>query len=194
MATYTINQSMAALETDPLRNYRFQVRILSTPIFGSADTGNVKMGFMSASGIGITTEIIPYREGGDNTTTRKMPGQSDFAPLSLSNGVITGQGQFWTWMKYLFSVVQGNGQGVSGQDFRFNVQVDVLDSPVTKGSNIPIKASFKFYRAWPTSISWSDLDAGSNAVLVQQLVLAHEGFDYQLAGTGAGDSVGTWAW
>lgn len=195
MATYPINSSLAQIESDPLRNYKFQVRILSSDLFGTGQSSNVKMGFMSASGMGITTDIVPYREGGDNTTTRKLPGQSDFAPLSLSTGVITGHGQMWNWMKYLFSVLQGSGNQVPGHEFRYNVQLDVLETPVTANVNVPVKASFKFYRAWPTSISFSDLDAGSNAVFVQQLVLAHEGFDYQLAPSNPGASVGdNWGW
>jgi phage tail-like protein len=51
----------------------------------------MSMGFMSASGLNITTEVIPYREGGMNTTTQKMPGQSDFAPITLSKGLIVGE-------------------------------------------------------------------------------------------------------
>jgi hypothetical protein len=30
-------------------------------------------------------------------------------------------------------------------------------------------------------MAFSDLDAGANAVLMQQISLAHEGFDYKLA-------------
>lgn len=48
---------------------------------------------MAVSGLSITTEVIPYREGGMNTTTQKMPGQSDFSPLTLSRGLAAGQGE-----------------------------------------------------------------------------------------------------
>jgi phage tail-like protein len=138
------------------------------------------MGFMSVSGLNINTEVIPYREGGMNTTTQKMPGQSDFAAITLSKGVIVGNEKMLLWMRQLFTVQQGTGINTAGMDFRANIQIKVLDHPVTKG-NVPVKAVFKVYNAWPTAIAFSDLDAGANAILVQQMTLAHEGFDYKLA-------------
>lgn len=167
--------SIAHLATDPLRNFKFNVNIMHPNISGFAT-----MGFMTVSGLNITTEVIPYREGGMNTTTQKMPGQSDFAPITLSQGVAVGSGPMWSWMKELFTVMQGTGTGAPGKDFRATVDVMVLDHPVTT-SQVPVKAIYRIYNAWPTSIAFSDLDAGANAVLMQQMSLAHEGFDMKLA-------------
>jgi phage tail-like protein len=171
----TASPSIAHLATDPLRNFRFNVNIMHPYIKGFAS-----MGFMTVSGLNITTEVIPYREGGMNTTTQKMPGQSDFAPITLSNGVAVGSGPMWQWMQELFTVMQGTGTGLPGQDFRATVDVMVLDYPVTS-SQVPVKAIYRIYNAWPTSIAFSDFDAGANAVLMQQISLAHEGFDMKLA-------------
>lgn len=167
--------SIAHLATDPLRNFKFNVNIMHPNLRGFAT-----LGFMTVSGLNITTEVIPYREGGMNTTTQKMPGQSDFAPITLSQGVAVGQGPLWNWMRELFTVMQGTGTGLPGQDFRATVDVYVLDHPVTTPS-VPVKAVYRIYNAWPTSIAFSDLDAGANAVLMQQMSLAHEGFDFKLA-------------
>lgn len=167
--------SIAHLATDPLRNFKFNVNIMHPSIKGFAT-----LGFMTVSGLNITTEVIPYREGGMNTTTQKMPGQSDFAPITLSQGVAVGSGPMWKWMTDLFKVMQGTGTGTPGKDFRATVDIMVLDHPVTS-STVPVKAIYRVYNAWPTSIAFSDLDAGANAVLMQQLSLAHEGFDFKLA-------------
>lgn len=167
--------SIAHLATDPLRNFKFNVNIMHPNIKGFAS-----LGFMTVSGLNITTEVIPYREGGMNTTTQKMPGQSDFAPITLSQGVAVGSGPMWQWMKELFTVMQGTGTGTPAKDFRATVDIMVLDHPVTS-SQVPVKAIYRVYNAWPTSIAFSDLDAGANAVLMQQLSLAHEGFDFKLA-------------
>lgn len=181
----TTKSSIGHIATDPLRNFKFTVDI-NHP---NKKYGGVKMGFMSVSGLNITTEVIPYREGGMNTTTQKMPGQSDFAPITLSKGVMIGDQSMMNWMLQLFSVQQGSGTNTSGTDFRANLVIKVLDHPVTKG-NTPAKAAFKVYNAWPTAVAFSDLDAGANAVLVQQMTLAHEGFQYKLASKlGAGSSV-----
>jgi len=37
------------------------------------------------------------------------------------------------------------------------------------------------YNAWPTALAYSDLDAGANQLLIEQMTLAHEGFDFGLA-------------
>jgi phage tail-like protein len=174
-STVTVKPSIGHLATDPLRNFRFNVNIYHPTL-----PGFTSMGFMTVSGLNITTEVIPYREGGMNTTTQKMPGQSDFAPITLSQGVAVGAGPLWAWTKELFTVMQGTGTGAPGADFRATVDVMVLDFPVTTPT-VPVKAIYRIYNAWPTSIAFSDLDAGANAVLMQQLSLAHEGFDYKLA-------------
>lgn len=172
-----IKLSLSRVATDPFRNFKFQVRIRS----GNQLGGFAKMGFMSVSGLSITTEVIPYREGGMNTTTQKMPGQSDFAPITLGKGLAAGNGSMWAWMTKLFIVMQGEGNGAPGEDFRYNIDIKVLDHPVTSRNRLRVKAWYRVYNAWPTSISYSDLDAGANAIIVHQMTLAHEGFDVDVA-------------
>ena len=175
--------SLAHLKTDPLRNFKFLVNFHhpKTPRLAT-------MGFMSVSGLNVTTEVIPYREGGMNTTTQKMPGQSDFAPITLSKGLAVGDAAMINWMRELFAVMQGTGTGAPGHDFRAYMDIKVLDHPVTTRTvaKTPVKAAFRVYNAWPTAVSFSDLDAGANAIVIQQMTLAHEGFEFKLA-----DTVGT---
>jgi len=166
--------SIAHLATDPLRNFKFLVTL--QPPSGAP----ISMGFMSVSGLNMTVDVIAYREGGYNTTTQKMPGQADFSPITLSRGVAVGTTQDYNWMRQLFTVLQGSGPAVDGNNFRWSVLIQILDHPVT-AANVAVKAEFKVYNAWPTSIAWSDLDAGANQLFISQLVLAHEGFDYSLA-------------
>lgn len=171
-----VKSSLSTQATDPFRNFKFKVSIHNPKL-----KGLVNMGFMSVSGLSITTEVIPYREGGMNTTTQKMPGQSDFSPLTLSTGLAKGKGALWAWMSQLFVVMQGTGTGSPGEDFRFNADVKVLDHPTTARTAVRVKAWYRIYNAWPTSVAFSDLDAGANAIVVQQMTLAHEGFDNMLA-------------
>jgi phage tail-like protein len=176
----TQTSSLANLATDPLRNFKFIVTIAPT-------TGPpISIGFMSVSGFNISIDVIAYREGGYNTTTQKMPGQADFSPITFSRGVIMGNTVDIDWLTQLFTVIQGSGSTTAGTDFRRTVDVQVLDHPVTSGV-VNWKAWFRIYNAWPTSVSWSDLDAGANQLLIEQMALAHEGFDYTLA-TSIGNS------
>src|ERR1700722_5704188 len=95
--------TIAHLQTDPLRNFKFLVTFL--PPSGKS----ISMGFMSVSGLNITVDVIEYREGGYNTTTQKMPGQADFSPITMSRGVAVGQTTDFDWMTQLFTVLQGTG-------------------------------------------------------------------------------------
>jgi phage tail-like protein len=151
--------------------------------------GFAQMGFMSVSGLNITTEVIPYREGGMNTVTQKMPGQSDFAPITLTKGLAVGDHAMMRWMRELFTVQQGTGRGRAGENFRSIVDIFVKAHPVTQG-RVPNKAGFRVYNAWPTTVAFSDLDAGANAIIIQQMTLAHEGFNFKVANrVGPSDSV-----
>jgi phage tail-like protein len=171
-----LKPSLSSVTTDPLRNFKFRVTIQHPGIRGFAT-----MGFMAVSGLSLTTEVIPYREGGMNTTTQKMPGQSDFSPLTLSKGLAVGNGEMWRWMKQLFVVMQGTQSGQPGEEFRHNVDIKVLDHPTAGQRRAKVKNWYRVFNAWPTSVSFSDLDAGANAIIVQQMTLAHEGFDVATA-------------
>lgn len=181
-----LKPSLSRVATDPFRNFKFKVVIHHPRIRGFAT-----LGFMSVSGLSITTEVIPYREGGMNTTTQKMPGQSDFSPLTLSTGLATGKGEMWNWMKQLFVVMQGTGTGRPGAEFRHNVDIKVLDHPTAGRKWAKTKTWYRVYNAWPTSVSYSDLDAGANAIIVNQMTLAHEGFDVAVA-RNVNDDIKNW--
>jgi len=192
------------IRTDPLRNFKFRVQINPTgdsPLATMAK-GISDLGFAQMSGIAVTNEVIPYREGGMNTHPHKMVGQSDFAPVSLARGVFaapTGGSALYNWQEFLHSWQggypkgtgsAGNGNGGEGSEYRCSVTVTVFDHPVTEtgyaydtdpaaGSttvNLPPRLSLTLWNAWPGSFSISDLNAGDNGILIQQLQLHHEGF------------------
>lgn len=189
------------LKTDPLRNFRFLVTfkaLAGTESTASAATttlagASATMGFTSVSGMAVTTDSIPYREGGYNTTVHQIPGQTTFAPITLQRGVMLGANDTWAWMRNLFATVQGGGTRTALQNFRMDLEIQVLSHPIPGvGGEVTGQAAaptdhtamrFKVYNCWPTSIAYSDLNAGDNALLVEQMTLVHEGFDVNL-GTG----------
>ena len=173
--------SIAHLASDPLRNFKFLVDITPNP--NGFRQGTLSLGFMSVSGLNVNVSVIAYREGGMNTTTQKLPGQADFSPIVLTRGVAVGHSEDIAWLRQLFQVIQGSAGGSSaGQDFRQTIDVRVLSHPVT-GPTAPVSAWYKVFNAWPTAVAYSDLDAGTNQLLISQMTLAHEGWDYDLAGS-----------
>lgn len=188
----TIINNRSTLLTDPVRNFRFLVTFIPH------DTKNAKLkaltnatfGFTSVSGMSVTTDSIPYREGGYNTVVHQIPGQTTFTPITLQRGVLLTQRQNWDWMKHLFAVVGAGGSTQSiSQNFRCDLDIAVLSHPIPSVSvsdNTPsdsdhVAMRFHVYNAWPTAVAYSDLNAGDNALFVEQMSLVHEGFDLNWA-------------
>lgn len=193
------------LATDPIRNFRFLVTFEPHDAKGLGVNFKPTVGFTSVSGLGVTTESIPYREGGYNTSVHQIPGQTTFSPITLQRGVVIGSRQNFDWMRRLYRVVNSTASGSSGaqgfaKDFRADVTIRVLSHPnagsaagvgglqgststletLAAGDDIsPIR--FKVYNAWPTSLAFSDLNAGDNALMVEQMTLVHEGWDMRWA-------------
>lgn len=185
MATVTQTDTRSSINTDPLRNFKFRV-MFDNPHLNSLSP---QFGFMNVDGLSVTTDVISYRQGGHNTTTQKVPGQSDFAPITLSKGVIAGKDDpgLVAWLQDIFVAVQGTGSNDGSRNFRSTVTIYLMDHPATT-SKAAVKAAWRIYRAWPTSVAFGSLDAGANGVLMQQISLAHEGWDFKLATSAAGPS------
>jgi len=168
---------------DPIRNFKFDVQ-------ANFDGGDpfAHMGFMSVEGIAMNTEMIAYREGGWNTSPHKLPGQTDFSPLTMSAGVYFDNDSLWNLARKMFSVQWGGGSlsFTAGQisQFRYDLIVRVLGHPVTQGAASGTGGSisgsvlaYKFFNCWTASVGFSGLNASDNAIVVQQMTVHHEGFE-----------------
>lgn len=183
MATVTQTDSRSHITTDPLRSFKFRV------LFDNANLTSLspQFGFMSIDGLSVTTDVISYRQGGHNTTTQKLPGQSDFAPITMSKGVCATKDDqgIVKWLNDIFVAVQGTGSNDGSKNFRSTVTIYLIDHPVTS-ARAAVKVAWRIYRAWPTSVAFGSLDAGANGVLMQQLSLVHEGWDVKIANSAGG--------
>ena len=189
----TIINNRSQLITDPVRNFRFLVTFKAIPTASTATTTlatkSATFGFTSVSGMAVTTDSIPYREGGYNTTVHQIPGQTTFAPITLQRGVILGTNYNWDWMRNLFATVQGGGTRSATDNFRCDLEIAVLSHPIpganpedtTAAQTDHVAMRFNVYNCWPTAVAYSDLNAGDNALFVEQMTLVHEGFDINWA-------------
>lgn len=191
------NNRLSAIETDQFRNFRFLVKFdpKDSKQKDSFGTKFGQMGFVSVSGLTVSTESIAYREGGFNTNFHQLPGQSSFTPITLSKGITMGQKEHALWMKRLFAISTGTAQTGVGAEFRCNVEISVLSHPNPKGltgsddttpgtpfdTDLHKSMVFKVYNAWITNIGYSNLDAGGNTLMVEEMTLVHEGFDVSFA-------------
>lgn len=180
-----------AFREDPLRNFRFRV-LMHLPDNLQNTMGN--MGFMGLSGIAVQNELIAYREGGWNTSPHKMIGQTDFAPITLTRGLFATPGMnVYDWQKWLYVYQWGSGNLAPGAEYRArDITVFVIAHPYTQNHTDPqspepirqasldtetVKAAIQFHNAWPGAFALTDLNAGDNGILIQQMTLHHEGWD-----------------
>jgi phage tail-like protein len=134
---------------DPFRSFNFLVEL----------DGIAQGSFTECSGLGSTTEVIENREGGDNVTVRKLPGKTSYTDISLKWGSTTST-ELWEWRQQI----------VQGIVVRKNGSIVVFDL-----ANRTEVARWNFARAWPTKWDGSGLNAKGSDILIETLVLAHEG-------------------
>jgi len=177
----------STIATDPLRNFKYYVEF-STAGGGAdiADLTRVEGGFTSVTGLAINTQSIPYREGGYNTTIHQIPGMTTFSPVTFQRGTLTGNGKGLKWMRRLFAAASGEGIALGTNDFRCDVDIYVLDHPANIQDKDDLalyaKMHFKIHNAWITTLQYSDLNAGDQNILFEQMTLVHEGLSAGFVG------------
>lgn len=147
------------------------------------------IGFASMSGLSVRNELIAYREGGMNTHPHKMVGQTDFDPVTFSRGIISNQDQLWKWQRFIHNWQSGVAGSKGGAGYRCDILVYVYDHPhsnasYTDSTEIGSKKTFigtpklgiKIFNAWPGAYAVSGLNAGDNAIMIQELALHNEGW------------------
>ena len=144
---------------DPFRNFRFKVKW-----DGQYVAGLSKMGALKRS-----TEMVEWREAGENITSRKLPGKTKFEPVTLEAG-ITYDTAFQDWADQVNDFA--SHAITSLKDFRKLVTIDVFNEANVKA------ISYRLYRAWVSDYqAMPDLDAGANAVAITTIKLEYEWFD-----------------
>lgn len=137
--------------TDPLGNYNFLVEI------AGIDVGR----FSEASGLESSIESIEYREGGENTTVRKLPGKTTYTDIVLRRGITEGDNTLYEWHR----------DAVEGRIDRRSGSIVVLDRA---GQEV---LRYNFVNAWPMKWSPPDFNATANEVAIEELTLCHEGLE-----------------
>jgi phage tail-like protein len=93
---------------------------------------------------------------------QKYPGQMKWANITLKRGVDNAN-QLWEWRKL---VIDGKIN-----DARKDGSISVID---WEGKAI---VTYSFIGAWPCKYSAPGLNAGGNEILVEEIEIAHEGFE-----------------
>lgn len=135
---------------DPFGNFNFLVEI----------DGITRAAFQECSGFDSTIDVIEHREGGDNTTLRKLPGMTKYSNISLKWGM-TDDRELYDWHRRI----------VNGEIERKNGSIVMLNN---RGDEV---ARWNFSRAWPVKWDGPDLNAEGTDVAIETLELVHEGIE-----------------
>lgn len=144
---------------DPYRNFKFKIKIDNEYVAGLSKCSALKK----------TTEMVEWREGGDPSTTRKLPGKTKYDAITLTAGV-THDTTFEEWAN-LVNNYKGDAD-MSLKNFRKNITIDVFNL-----AGQPV-LSYNVYRCWVSEFqALPELDASSNTVMIQTIKLENEGWE-----------------
>jgi phage tail-like protein len=119
--------------------------------------------------------MTEWREGGDPSTSRKLPGKSMYEALTLEAGV-THDTAFEAWAN-LVNNFQGDA-AMSLRNFRKDIIIDVFN---LAGQKV---LAYNVYRCWVSEYqALPELDAAGNAVMIQTIKLENEGWERDLSVT-----------
>ena len=144
---------------DPYKAFRFEVEISGHMVFAKA-------GFQKVSGLKMETEVVEYREGGDNLTVSKSPGLTSFEPITLERGM-SEDGDMWAWASKIFDV-----NSMSHEEVRYRANVKIK----LRGRNGQVVRAWEIPNAWVSSYEVGEFDAMGNEVAIETIELQHEGF------------------
>ncbi|MEM6789807.1 MAG: phage tail protein [Myxococcota bacterium] len=147
-----------AHRSDPYKNFRFRVVLDGRPVAGLSKMGALKK----------TTEAIEWREAGDASIVRKLPGRTKFEPISMEAG-LTHDATFEEWAN-LVNNLDGSA-AMSLAKYRKDLLIEVMNlqgTPVLR---------YKVRRAWVSEYqAVPEMDANANAVAITMIKIEHEGF------------------
>lgn len=147
--------------SEPFRNNEFVVEI------GTVESPTVT----KVSGLSLgETETIEVPEGGTNIVRKISSGVVKFQPLTIERNVdgSTDDRTFKAFFEDMFK--QGSGKGSTIR----------RDGAIVKKHFGAEVFRIIFFGAWVKSASFSDLEAGSNTLLKQTVVLEHDGLEWVL--------------
>jgi len=143
---------MPSARRDPFKSFSFRVEIDNV----------ASASFKSVSGLAAEAEVIEYREGGDLSSSRKLPGRVRYPNVTLKRGLTTSP-DLWDWWQTVRD----------GAVERRTVVITLLNDagePVLR---------WRLREAWIAKIEASDLDAEGNEVAIETIELAHEGLELE---------------
>lgn len=147
-------QNATSSRNDPYGQYNFKVDM----------DEEACAGFTECSGLDADIQRIDYREGTDsNSNVRKLRGLTNYTDVTLRRGY-TQNKSLWNWWKGI-----NNGTNMERRDIEIELQNENRD-PVLR---------WKLKDAWICTWKGPALNATTNEVAIEEIVLSHEGLELE---------------
>jgi phage tail-like protein len=123
--------------------------------------------FKSVGGLKYETEVVDYKEGGRNVTTRRLVGSTKWPNIVLKKGF-------------------AGPPLVHLLDWRRSWLNDAKDAKLKRADGKIIQLSsdmkqmcaWKFHRGWPCKWEGPEYDATKDELAIETLEIAHEGLEF----------------
>src|SRR5262245_27093795 len=150
----------SARRYNPYRNFKFLLKFenSSEPVAGVNKISALKR----------TTEVVKHRDGGNPSSSYKLPGRTEYEPITLERGVSHDK-DFEQWANKVWFREGGRKKEASLKDFSRNITIEVLN----ESGDVAMR--FFVYGAWVSEYqALPDLDANANAVAIEHLKIEHQ--------------------
>ena len=145
----------ALARRDPSPAYRFYVEI----------NGILEGTFTECAGLSVEREVFPYKEGGVNDYTHKLPGPVKSSNLTLKRGYMFSK-ELWQWF----------AAGL------YDAKVEYKNvSVITYNVDGSVSRRWDLSRAFPVKWSSPELKADSNQAAIETLEIAYHSMSFAQA-------------
>ncbi len=120
--------------------------------------------FTGCSGIGIEYDVTTYKEtNGKKVIERKRPGKPKYSEVVLKRGFTTSK-TIHDWFKEVVDAQKPTPYKTAS--------IVIYDRQQAEAGRFSLEA------CWPSKLSISDLSAGSDDVMIEELTIQHEFLDW----------------
>lgn len=144
---------------DPYKNYKFRIIWDDRPVCGVSKVSALKR----------TTEVVPHREGGENSTDHKSPGRTTYEGITLERG-LTHDPEFEKWANLVHPY--GGDMAMDLVNYKKELTLEVMNE---KGH---VVYRYFLHACWVSEYTAiPDLDANANAVAIESMKIELEGWE-----------------
>jgi phage tail-like protein len=151
-----MSDAQSQKRNDPLPAFAFKL------VIDGVEGGSAL--FKSVSGLKSETEVVPYKEGGANGTTRQLIGATKWPNLVLKRGFVGAPFGLVRWRQ---SVIEHSNDRKGFK--RLSGKIVQLRPDLSE------VCSWTFVNGWPCRWEGPDFDASKSELAIETIEIAHEG-------------------